>query len=76
MYRAVIDSSTGTSYVSAKLIHHLKVQPIEVETKQINMLMTKKQTCLKTYQLKIESLDHHHKMEVALMKVDKAKPSY
>lgn len=72
MCRALMDSGAGSSYVSAKLIHLLKAKPVEVETKQIDMLMCNKQVRLETYQLKIESLDRHYEMEVRTMKVDKA----
>ena len=70
--RALIDSGAGSSYISAKLIHHLKVKPIEVETKQIDMLMCKKQTRIETYQLTVESIDRQYEMAVKLMKVDKS----
>lgn len=70
--RALIDSGAGSSYVSSKFIHHLKAKPVEVEMKQIDMLMCNKQARLETYQLKVESIDHQYEMEVRMMKVDKA----
>ena len=68
-----LDSGAGSSHVSAKLIHLLKAKPVEVETKQIDMLICNKQVRLETYHLKIESLDRHYEMEVRMMKVNKAK---
>ena len=42
LYRALKDSGAGSSYIPAKLIHLLKAEPVEVETKQTDMLMCKK----------------------------------
>ena len=68
--RALVDSGAGSSYISAKLVHHLKIKPVEVETKQIDMLLCKKQTRIESYQVDIESLEHQYAMAVKLMKVD------
>ena len=37
--RALIDSGTGSSYVSAKLIETLKIKPSETKRQRIDMLM-------------------------------------
>ena len=37
--RALFDTGAGSSYASAKLIELLKINPVDVEVKQIDMLM-------------------------------------
>lgn len=70
--RALIDSGAGSSYASAKLIHVLNIEPVEVQTKQIDMLMCTKQVCLESYQVKIESTTKEFSMKAHLTKVDKS----
>ena len=74
--RALIDSGAGSSYASAKLIHALNVKPVEVQTKQIEMLLCTKQVRLESYsysyQLEIESTNNDFKMETNLIKVNKS----
>ena len=56
--RALIDSGAGSSYVSAKLINVLKVKPVDVETKNIDMLIASKAARFEVYNLEFNSLDH------------------
>ena len=70
--RALIDSGAGSSYASAKLIHALNVKPVEVQTKQIEMLLCTKQVRLESYQLEIESTNYDFKMKTNLIKVNKS----
>ena len=37
--RALIDSGSGSSYISAKLVNMLKAKPVETQTKQVEMLV-------------------------------------
>ena len=53
--RALIDSGAGSSYASAKLIHELHLKPVDVRTKQIDMMMSSKQARFETYEVKTES---------------------
>ncbi len=69
--RALIDSGAGSSYASAKLIHELHLKPVDVQTKNIDMLMYSKQAHLKTYEVKIESTTNEFTMTINLIKVDK-----
>ena len=55
--RALIDSGSGSSYISAKLVNILKVKPVSTQTKQVEMLMSSKRTRMEIYQLNIESVN-------------------
>ena len=49
--RALIDSGSGSSCISAKLVNILKVKPVSTQTKQ-----TSKRTRMEIYQLNTESV--------------------
>ena len=70
--RALIDSGAGSSYASAKLIHELHLKPVDVQTKQIDILMLSKQARLETYEVKIESTINEFSMTTRCTKVDKS----
>ena len=70
--RALIDSGSGSSYISAKLVNILKVKPVSTQTKQVEMLMSSKRTRMEIYQLDTESVNEDFKMPVTFIKVDKA----
>ena len=69
--RALIDSGSGSSYISAKLVNILKAKPVESQMKQVEMLMYSKRVHMETYKLDVESLDGKHEMKVKFIKVDK-----
>ena len=48
--RALIDTGAGSSYASAKLIELLKINPVDVKVKQVDMLMGTSLARLETYQ--------------------------
>ncbi|XP_028414393.1 uncharacterized protein LOC114537543 [Dendronephthya gigantea] len=70
--RALIDSGAGSSYVSAKLINLLKLQPSKSLIKNIDMLMASKSTKLEIYDLKFDSLDGSFSLPVKATKVNKS----
>ena len=70
--RALIDSGAGSSYASAKLIDLLKIKPVEVKVKQVDMLMGSSLARLETYQTTFESVHENFRMEVNLNKVNKS----
>ena len=70
--RALIDSGAGSSYASARLVHELHLRPVDVQTKQIDMLMSSKQVRLETYEVKIESTINEFSMTTRCTKVDKS----
>ena len=51
--RALIDSGAGSSSISTKLIKLLCIEPTDVQTKAIDMLMSSKAARLKTYDLEL-----------------------
>ena len=69
--RALIDTGAGSSYVSAKLINLLKIKPIDVKVKQVDMLLETSVSRLETYKSCVESVYGDFKMDVNLIKVNK-----
>ena len=80
--RALIDTGAGSSYASAKLIDLLKIKPIDVKVKQVDMLLGTSVSRLETYKSCVESVYGDFKMDVNLVKVNKGElltldnPSY
>ena len=70
--RAIIDSGSGSSYASAKLIETLGVKPTETKTSRIDMLMTSRLTRLEIYKVRIQSVDSDYELETNLTKVNKS----
>ena len=70
--RALIDSGTGSSYASAKLIETLGMKPTETKTSHIDMLMTSRLTRLEIYKVRIQSVDSDYELETNLTKVNKS----
>ena len=69
--RALIDTGAGSTYASAKLIDLLKINPIDVQVKQVDMLMSRAMARLETYQASLKSVCGEFEMEVNLIKVNK-----
>ena len=69
--RALIDTGAGSSYISAKLINLLKIKPIDVKVKQVDMLLGTSVSRLKTYKSCVDSVYGDFKMDVNLVKVNK-----
>ena len=68
---ALIDTGAGNSYASAKLIDVLKIKPIDVKVKQVDMLLGTSVSCLEMYKSCIELVYGDFKMDVNLVKVNK-----
>ena len=69
--RALIDSGTGSSYVSSKLIELLKLKPSQTVVKNIDMLMASKTTKLEVYDIELASLTDSFALSVKATKVNK-----
>ena len=69
--RALIDTGAGSSYASTKLIDLLKIKPIDVKVKQVDMLLGTSVSRLETYKSCVESVYGDFKMDVSLVKVNK-----
>ena len=70
--RALIDSGSGSSYISETVVGILKVKPDLTQTRQVQMLMSTKTVRMEIYELTAESLDGQHKMPVNFIKINKA----
>ena len=70
--RALIDSGAGNSYVSARLVDLLKVKPVEVETKNIDMLLASKAARFEIYNLEFKSIDHQFSLTTKVTKINKS----
>lgn len=68
---ALIDTGAGSSYLSAELLSLLKIKPIDVKVKQVDMLLGTSVSCLEMYKSCIESVYGDFKMDVNLIKVNK-----
>ncbi|CAB3983668.1 Pol poly [Paramuricea clavata] len=69
--RALIDTGSGSSYISAKLIEVVKAKPISTQTRQVEMLMSSKSVRMDIYELNTESVDGQYQMPVKFIKVNK-----
>ena len=70
--KALIDPGAGSSYVSANLINLLKVKPVDVETKNIDMLIASKAVRFEVYNLEFNSLDHQFSLTTKVTKINKS----
>ena len=69
--RALIDSGSGSSYISAKLVDMLKVKPDATQTRQVEMLMSSKSVRMDIYEITAESLDGQYEIPVNFIEVNK-----
>ena len=70
--RALIDSGSGSSYVSTKLIQLLGAKPTETQTRTVDMLMASKVTQLEIYDLEFRSVNDQFVLPVRATKINKA----
>ena len=70
--RALIDSGSGSSYISTKLIQLLGAKPTETQTRTVDMLMASKVTQLEIYDLEFHSVNDQFVLPVRATKVNKA----
>ena len=69
--RALLDTGSGSSYASSKLIDMLKKRPKEVQTKRIEMMLGSTTTKLEIYPVTITAINGQFSMGVELTKVHK-----
>ena len=72
--RALLDTGTGSSYASAKLINALHMKPAETQTKQIEVMRGLMTTNVEIYNVSVTSINDDFKMSVTVSKVDKPEP--
>ena len=68
---ALIYTGARSSYISAKLIDLLKIKPVDVKVKQVDMLLGTLPSRLETYENCVQSVCGNFKMDVNLIKVSK-----
>ena len=69
--RALVDSGSNSSYVSAKVVDIMRKKPSESTTRRVKMLMDTHTTKLELYDAELSSIDGEFKMDVKLTKVNK-----
>ena len=69
--RALLDTGSGSSYASATLIESLKKSPARVEPRLIEMMMCSTTQMVKSYQVRLTSIDKKFEMSTTVNKVDK-----
>ena len=69
------DTRGRSTYVSAKLINLLKMKPIDVKVKQVDMLLGTSVSHLETYKSYVESVYGDFKVNVNLVEVNKGELS-
>ena len=67
----LINTRAGSSYILVNLIGLLKIKPVKVEVKQVDMLMGTSMARLETYETSVTSVCGNFKMNVNLIKVEK-----
>ncbi len=69
--RALLDSGSGSSYASSSLVEKLKKRPARTEHKHIEMMICSTTQKVRSYEVKISSIDQKFEMTTMLNKVDK-----
>ena len=71
IWRALLDTGAGSSYVSAALLDRLKLKPIKKEAKNMDMMMSWTTRKLEIYDMEISELSEKFKINSAVCKVEK-----
>ena len=69
--RALLDTGAGSSYVSVALVERLNKRPTHVEHKQIEMMLRSTIQKVRSYPVKVASVDGKFEMTTKVNKVDK-----
>ena len=70
-FRALLDTGSGTSYISESFIDLLKINPVRKEYKTIETLTNSTTKKLKIYNLKVENLDENFSFQTELNKLER-----
>ena len=74
MTRALVDSGSGTSYISAHLAKMLNVKPSRYTSSRVEMMVAVKHVNLRMYEVEVSSLTEDNRTQVEFAKVDKKGP--
>lgn len=72
--RALVDSGSGTSYISAHLANMLKTKPTRHTSSRVEMMVAVKTVRLQMYEVEVSSLTEDYQTRVEFAKVDKKGP--
>lgn len=68
---ALLDTGTGSSYLSAALVEQVNKCPMHVDHKQIKMMLCSTFQKVQSYTVKVASVDGTFEMTTKISKVDK-----
>ena len=71
--RALLDTGAGSSYASCALIEQLKIKPVKVERRRIEMMIGSVTKNIEIYQLRVKGLESDFSLEMQVSKVDREK---
>ena len=69
--RALLDTGSGSSYISESFIDLLKIRPVRKEYKPVETLTNSTTKKLKIYNLKVENLDENFSFQTELNKLER-----
>ena len=69
--RALLDTGSGSSYASAKLINALHKKPKEIKMKHIEMMLGSVTTKVEIFDVNVQSLKGDYSIDINVSKVDK-----
>ena len=72
--RALLDTGSGSSYISESLIDLLKIRPVRKEYKPVETLTNSTTKKRKIYNLKVENLDENFSFQTELNKLERKVP--
>ena len=74
MTRALMDSGSGTSYISAHLVNMLNVKPSRYTSSRVEIMVAVKHVNLQMYEVEVSSLTEDYRTQVEFAKVDMKGP--
>ena len=71
--RALLDTGAGSSYASGALINMLKIKPVKVEQRRIEMMIGSVTKNIELYKVQAKSLESEFYLEMQVSKIDREK---
>ena len=69
--RALLDTGAGSSYISSKLVDILKIKPVTMEYRQIDMMMASANKRIDIYSVEVKNLRGEFKLGISVSKVER-----
>ena len=70
---ALLDTGAGSSYASSALINKLKIKPMKVERRHIEVMIGSVTKNIELYQIRVKSLESDFSLEMQVSKIDRDK---